>query len=134
MIGSSRSGLHGTGTIPETPRRNPCRPAETDHAMTDITQRSTASGLVKQVFIRRGRKLLTNVSTRTLIPAIRQSELLPDDEFSTDGVHWGRLGDHSQLSRFFPEVDEADAPAGPIPPQVEEQLYDLACLMRDINK
>lgn len=109
--------------------------------MTDITQRSTSSGLVKQVFIRRGRKQWSHVSTRTLIPAIRQGRLLPDDEFSTDGVRWGRLGDHPQLSRFFPGPEptpaagaQAGVPADPVPARVEEQLHDLARLMRDINQ
>lgn len=104
--------------------------------MTDITRRTPSSGLVQQVFIRRGRKQMTNVSTRTLIPAIRQGKLVRDDEFSTDGVHWSRIGDHPQLSRFFPDadVDETETPAGdPIPSRVKDQLYNLARLMRDIN-
>lgn len=103
--------------------------------MTDTTRRSSESGLVRQVYVRRGRKQLT-MSTRTLIPAIRQGKLVRDDEFSTDGVHWSRIGDHPQLSRFFPDADAEDTetPAeNPIPSRVKDQLYNLARLMRDIN-
>jgi len=112
----------------------------------------TRSGLLNTVMLRRGDEILSKVSTRSLVPGIRSGKLFPSDKFSGDGQHWIALGRHHQLSRLFPvnpdpdkqremgaglqffDEDEEQPLSDTPPPNIENQLHQLADMMRDINR
>ena len=107
------------------------------------------------VRLRRGRKVLINVSVKSLVAGIRSGKILPNDEFSPDGKNWMPVGRNRQLSRFF--IATGSAPVSesfeiftgesgkisnnenkmeenlPPPPHIEKQMSELAELFREFN-
>jgi hypothetical protein len=116
------------------------------------TNTSSRSKLLNTVMLRRGSQILTKISTRSLVPGIRSGKLFRSDEFSGDGQHWIALGRHHQLSRLFPvnpdpdeqkelgaglhffDEDEEQPLFETPPPHIENQLHQLADMLRDINR
>jgi len=116
------------------------------------------------VMIRRGDKTVQGIPTKMLVPYIEGKKLLRTDAISGDGVKWTRLDQHFQLARYFKDETSAevlrDAPSpfpqdddsalamdslnatddeGPIPspPQsaeFENQLTQMAEILKDLNK
>ena len=116
------------------------------------------------VMIRRGDKVVKGIPTKMLVPYIEGRKLLRTDAISGDGVKWTRLDQHFQLARYFkdetsPEVlrdapapfpqdddselavdslnsldDEKPASLPPAFSKVENQLTQMAEMLKDLNK
>jgi len=116
------------------------------------------------VMIRRGEKVVQGIPTKMLVPYIEGKKLLRTDAISGDGVKWTRLDQHFQLSRYFkdetsaevlrdapspfpqddeselaadspcPPDDEEPASSPPEPSKFENQLNQVAEMLKDINK
>ena len=116
------------------------------------------------VMIRRGEKVVQGIPTKMLVPYIEGKKLLCTDAISGDGVKWTRLDQHSQLARYFkdetsPEVlrdapspfpqdddselaadslcspdDEEPASSPPEHSKFENQLNQMAEMLKDLNK
>jgi hypothetical protein len=114
------------------------------------------------VMIRRGEKVVHGIPTKMLVPYIEGKKLLCTDAISGDGVKWTRLDQHFQLARYFKdetsaevlpdtpspfsqdddselmadslssEVDEEPAP--PVLSKFENQLNQVAEMLKDLNK
>ncbi|MEE9258790.1 MAG: hypothetical protein V3U37_04550 [Nitrospinaceae bacterium] len=106
--------------------------------------------LVSRVFIRRGDTVAKGVSTRVLIPKIKENKLVGTDEISSDGEKWVRLDRHRQLSSYFdsppysvvvPPLSSEDftddlsvtVPPSAPPRDVEGKLQELAGMLKEIN-
>ena len=116
------------------------------------------------VMIRRGEKVVQGIPTKMLVPYIEGKKLLCTDAISGDGVKWTRLDQHFQLARYFkdetsaevlrdapspfPQEDESELQADslcspeeeelasppPEPSKFENQLNQVAEMLRDLNK
>jgi len=116
------------------------------------------------VMIRRGDKVVKGIPTKMLVPYIEGGKLLRTDAISGDGVKWTRLDQHFQLARYFkdetspevlrnapspfPQDDDSELavdslnslddekPASPPPAfsKVENQLTQMAEMLKDLNK
>jgi len=116
------------------------------------------------VMIRRGDKVVRDIPTKMLVPYIEGKKLLRTDAISGDGIKWTRLEQHFQLARYFkdetspdvlrdapspfPQDDESElgidslcsgddeSPASPSPDflKVENQLTQMAEMLKDLNK
>ncbi len=78
--------------------------------------------------IRRGTSKVSNVSSENLITFIRKKVLFGTDELSGDGKNWIRVDRHYQLRKYFVSVEEINPPPG-----LEENLEEMADLLKDIN-
>ncbi|GJL79790.1 MAG: hypothetical protein NPINA01_27790 [Nitrospinaceae bacterium] len=116
------------------------------------------------VMIRRGNKVVKDIPTKMLVPYIEGKKLLRTDAISGDGVKWTRLDEHFQLAKYFkddtspkvlrdapspfpqeeepeleeegvcPSDDETPAVLPSRPPQLDDQLNELADLLKDLNQ
>ena len=101
---------------------------------------------IKLVMIRRGAITTPNVSTQKLVSFIRERVLLGAAEISGDGKNWIRVDRHYQLRKFFSNKDsqtnvleETDSLRREVEnsenlPDLENELQEVANLLRDINK
>ena len=101
---------------------------------------------IKLVMIRRGAITTPNVPTQKLVSFIRERVLLGADEISGDGKNWIRVDRHYQLRKFFSNKDsqtnvleETDSLRREVEnsenlPDLENELQEVANLLRDINK
>lgn len=92
---------------------------------------STPRILHQRVSVRRGRKVVHGVATRSLIRLIREGRLRAEDEISADEKRWVRLDRHHQLA---PYCAPESALAGHSPPGVEENLAELSVLLKELNR
>jgi len=96
---------------------------------------------IKVVMVRRGSVTIPSVPTQKLRTFIRKRALLGSDEISGDGKSWVRVDSHYQLSKFFSaEGNEnntasqnANAEFSENPPNIENNLQEVAELLKDIN-
>ena len=96
---------------------------------------------VKVVMVRRGSVTIPSVPTQKLRTFIRKRALLGSDEISGDGKSWVRVDSHFQLSKYFSaEGNEnntasqnGNAEFSERPPNIENNLQELAELLKDIN-
>ena len=105
-----------------------------------MTQKSIP---VKVVMVRRGSVTIPSVPTQKLRTFIRKRALLGSDEISGDGKSWVRADSHYQLSKFFTAADDknnsasqsghTDLEFSESPPNVENNLQEVADLLKDIN-
>ena len=105
-----------------------------------MTQKTTP---VKVVMVRRGSVTIPSVPTQKLRTFIRKRALLGSDEISGDGKSWVRADSHYQLSKFFSAEDsknnnasqsgDTDLEFSEHPPNVENNLQEVADLLKDIN-
>lgn len=95
--------------------------------MSDSQSTSPRSRLVQAVHVRRKGKSLGQVPTRSLAGGIEKGELLPDDEFSGDGLNWTRLDTHHQLAPLF--QSKPSSPGS----RMDLVLDEMAGLLKDIN-
>ena len=116
------------------------------------------------VMIRRGNSVVKGIPTKMLVPYIEGKKLLRTDAISGDGVKWTRLDEHFQLARYFkdetspkvlrdapspfPQEDDSELVEEPIcfpeddgpsalpskPPQFENQLTQMAQMLKDLNQ
>ena len=101
-----------------------------------MTQKTTP---VKVVMVRRGSVTIPSVPTQKLRTFIRKRALLGSDEISGDGKSWVRADSHYQLSKFFSAENEnngedTDLEFSENPPNVENNLQEVADLLKDINR
>jgi hypothetical protein len=99
---------------------------------------------VKVVMVRRGSVTIPSVPTQKLRTFIRKRALLGSDEISGDGKSWVRVDRHYQLSKFFSEEGNenntasqnvnVDLEFSESPPNIENNLQEVAELLKDINK
>tara|TARA_Y100001934_G_C11985253_1_gene600550 strand:+ start:120 stop:440 length:321 start_codon:yes stop_codon:yes gene_type:complete len=101
---------------------------------------------IKLVMIRRGATTTPNVSTQKLVSFIRKRVLLGADEISSDGKNWIRVDRHYQLKEFFSKEDSQknvlkvtndlsnEVEISVSPPDLENELQEVANLLREINK
>ena len=92
--------------------------------------------LVKVVMVRRGSVTIPSVPTQKLRTFIRKRALLGSDEISGDGKSWVRADSHYQLSKFFSAENnsgDTDLEFSESPPNVENNLQEVADLLKDIN-
>jgi hypothetical protein len=105
-----------------------------------MTQKTTP---VKVVMVRRGSVTIPSVPTQKLRTFIRKRALLGSDEISGDGKKWVRADSHYQLSKFFTAEDgknnsasqsgDSNLEFSESPPNVENNLQEVADLLKDIN-
>jgi hypothetical protein len=104
-----------------------------------MTQKTTP---VKVVMVRRGSVTIPTVPTQKLRAFIRKRALLGSDEISGDGKSWVRADSHYQLSKFFSaenennsasQSEDTDLEFSESPPNVENNLQEVADLLKDIN-
>ena len=100
---------------------------------------------IKIVMVRRGAITIPGVPTQKLKTFIRKKALLGSDEISGDGKSWVRVDRHYQLRQFFPkEMGDANVPQAnqelneelefaKAPPDLENNLQEMADLLKDIN-
>lgn len=116
------------------------------------------------VMIRRGNRVVKGIPTKMLVPYIEGKKLLRTDSISGDGDQWTRLDEHFQLAKYFkdetsskvlrdapspfPQEEDAELEEDPIcldegedsvvrpsrPPKFENQLTELAKMLKDLNK
>ncbi len=116
------------------------------------------------VMVRRGNRVVKGIPTKMLVPYIEGKKLLRSDAISGDGVRWTRLDEHFQLAKYFkdetspkvlrdapspfpqeeepeleeegvsPPEDEVPAPLPRKPPKLENQLSELAEMLKDLNQ
>jgi hypothetical protein len=114
------------------------------------------------VMIRRGEKVVQGIPTKMLVPYIEGKKLLCTDAISGDGVKWTRLDQHFQLARYFKDETSAEVlpdtpspfsqdddielaadslsskideePAPPVLSKFENQLNQVAEMLKDLNK
>jgi hypothetical protein len=112
--------------------------------------------------IRRGEKVVQGIPTKMLVPYIEGKKLLCTDAISGDGVKWTRLDQHFQLARYFKDETSAEVlpdtpspfsqdddtelaadslssegdeePAPPVLSKFENQLNQVAAMLKDLNK
>ncbi len=88
------------------------------------------------VMVRRGDKVARYFPARWLVPYIKANKLLGSDEVSADGVKWVRMDRHRQLAPVFAprptSKDDSDPSVSP-PPGIEDQLTEMADMLREIN-
>ena len=101
---------------------------------------------IKLVMIRRGAITTPNVPTQKLVSFIRERVLLGADEISGDGKNWIRVDRHYQLRKFFSNKDSQtnvleatnslrrEVEISERHPDLENELQEVANLLRDINK
>ncbi len=98
---------------------------------------------IKVVMVRRGSVTIPSVPTQKLRTFIRKRALLGSDEISGDGKSWVRVDSHYQLSKFFSaegcenntpnQFGDADLEFSESPPNIENNLQEMAELLKDIN-
>ncbi len=88
---------------------------------------------LKVVMIRRGNSKVSNVPSQNLITFIRKKVLLGSDELSGDGKSWIRVDRHYQLRTYFLKNSEEGSVMRP-PPGLENELAEVADLLKDINE
>lgn len=98
---------------------------------------------IKVVMVRRGSVTIPSVPTQKLQTFIRKRALLGSDEISGDGKSWVRVDSHYQLSKFFSAVGNENNTASQngntdlefpeSPPNIENNLQEMAELLKDIN-
>jgi hypothetical protein len=98
---------------------------------------------VKVVMVRRGSVTIPSVPTQKLRTFIRKRALLGSDEISGDGKSWVRVDRHYQLSKLFSTEDnenntatqseDTDLEFSESPPNVKNNLQEVADLLKDIN-
>ena len=82
--------------------------------------------------IRRGSQVIKDISAKLLIHNIKLKKLRGSDEISADGIKWMRIDKHHQLGYFFRQPDVENTVSNP--PNVENQMAELADLLREINQ
>jgi hypothetical protein len=85
--------------------------------------------------IRRGNKVVKDIPTKMLVPYIEGKKLLRTDAISGDGVKWTRMDQHFQLARYFKDETSSevlpDAPS-PFPQDNDSELaVDSICSVDD---
>ena len=96
---------------------------------------------VKVVMVRRGSVTIPSVPTQKLRTFIRKRALLGSDEISGDGENWVRVDSHYQLSKYFSAEGNENNTASQNgnaefyerPPNIENNLQEVAELLKDIN-
>jgi hypothetical protein len=98
---------------------------------------------VKVVMVRRGSVTIPSVPTQKLRTFIRKRALLGSDEISGDGKSWVRVDRHYQLSKLFStegnenntasQSGNADLEFSESPPNIKNNLQEVADLLKDIN-
>ncbi len=98
---------------------------------------------VKVVMVRRGSVTIPSVPTQKLRTFIRKRALLGSDEISGDGKSWVRVDSHYRLSKFFSaegsenndatQSGDSDLEFSESPPNIENNLQEVADLLKDIN-
>ena len=116
------------------------------------------------VMVRRGDRVVRGIPTKMLVPYIEGKKLLRTDFISGDGKRWTRLDEHFQLTKYFKDETSSkvlrDAPSpfpqeedaeleeegvgppdddGPAalpnkPPHLENQLNQMAQMLKDLNR
>jgi hypothetical protein len=98
---------------------------------------------VKVVMVRRGSVTIPSVPTQKLRTFIRKRALLGSDEISGDGKSWVRVDRHYQLSKLFStegnenntanQSEDTDLEFSESPPNIKNNLQEVADLLKDIN-
>ncbi|MBC8283507.1 MAG: hypothetical protein H8E32_06810 [Nitrospinae bacterium] len=100
---------------------------------------------INVVMVRRGTVTILSVPTQKLKTFIRKRALLGTDEISGDGKSWIRVDRHYQLRKFFSNEDQEITPDpqrqglddalefSENPPNIENNLQQVADLLKDIN-
>ncbi len=96
------------------------------------------------VLVRRGAITIPSVPTHKLQTYIRKRALLGTDEISGDGNSWIRVDRHYQLRKFFSNESQEttekktglidDSAFSESPPNIENNLQQVADLLKDINE
>ncbi|MZH04319.1 MAG: hypothetical protein F3743_02820 [Nitrospinae bacterium] len=101
---------------------------------------------IKLVMVRRGGITIPNVPTQKLRTFIRKRALLGTDEISGDGKSWVRADRHYQLRKLFSNEDcptnilkekndlSDELEFSEKPPNLENDLQEVADLLKDINQ
>lgn len=89
---------------------------------------------VQTIMIRRGTQVIKDVPAKLLIHNIRLKKLRGSDEMSADGEKWIRLDQHHQLGYFFRQKEVVSSNETTPPPNVANQMAELADMLREINQ